>query len=267
MAKLILDDEGFEILGNALLLGYSVRMIQRQNGLVGEQDGLEDRIESSEARELRDVLERAGAHDRRLTGSIDANGAFPAAEFASVFERWVNLANSDADIANLRLRGIDFISYLPEGNELLKALKNTDAFELRTPLAKLGPTKLTSLVTKMVLDYYNGDFGTVCVVSGSVENQETNPQKDNHSRVGFGDEDRPFVQLALRVLESGRAKNANRAVVLIESGLWKEVEPEAGSFEAAVAGNGTYGSKRTRLYKQVNAIWKARSTERPKYLK
>jgi hypothetical protein len=91
----------------------------------------------------------------------------------------------------------------------------------------------------------------------TIENQETLPQKTSHTRRGYTDEDRPFIEVAMGLLKGGRAKNANEAIVLIEDGLWKEISPEESSFYAAVAGGGTYESKRHRLYGQVNECWKA----------
>lgn len=255
-AKLVLDDEGFETLGNALLLGYSIRMMQRRNGPLRDEDGSVDRVEYSARSELRDALERAGGYDRRLAGGIDVNANSLLEGVPEVFQRWADLANSDADIANLRLREIDFVSYLPVGSELLRALEDADGYELRTPLAKLGPTKLTFRIMKMVLDYYSGDMEKLNAGDVAIANQATYMPQTRLSRRGFAVEDRPFIELAFHALKSGSAKNPNEAIRMIEDGLWKDVAPQAGSFDAAVAGGGSSLSKRTRLYKQVVASLK-----------
>ena len=145
---------------------------------------------------------------------------------------------------------------------MLRSLEDADGYELRTPIAKLGPTKLTYRVKKMVLDYYAGDVEIFDALEVAIEKQEAPPPKrTSHTRRGFADEDRPFVELAMRLLEDGRAKNANEAIGLIENGLWKEISPEERSFHAAVAGGGNYESKRSRLYGQVNECWKAHLEE------
>ncbi len=255
-AKLILDDEGFEILGNALLLGYAVKTMERQKWPAGDEEDFTYRLESSESSELRDVLEGAGAHDRRLAGGIDATGGPLIESFPDIFKRWADLANSDADIANLRLREIDFSSYLPMGDELLSAIENASGYDLRTPIATMGPTELTRRIKKVVLGYYNNDVPITDVADVTFDGETTKP-KSSGSRRGLKVEDEPFVELAMELLKSKRAKNPNVAVHMIENGLWREVAPSAESFQTAVAGGGNDQSKRMRLYDQVNEYSKS----------
>jgi hypothetical protein len=44
MAKLILDDEGFEILGNTLLLGYAIKRMERQKWPSGDDENSVSRL-------------------------------------------------------------------------------------------------------------------------------------------------------------------------------------------------------------------------------
>lgn len=255
-AKLILDDEGFEILGNALLLGYAVKTMERQKWPAGDEEDFAYRLESSESSELRDVLEGAGAHDRRLAGGIDATGGPLIESFPDIFKRWAYLANSDADIANLRLREIDFSSYHPMGDELLSVIENASGYDLRTPIATMGPTELTRRIKKVVLGYYNNDAPITDVADVTFDGETTKPKSSGTLR-GWKVEDEPFIELAMELLKSKRAKNANVAMLMIEDGLWKEIVPEAKSFMAAVAGHATYVSKRSRLYKELRSRWKS----------
>jgi hypothetical protein len=43
-AKLILDDEGFEILGNTLLLGYAIKWMERQKWPSGDNENSASRL-------------------------------------------------------------------------------------------------------------------------------------------------------------------------------------------------------------------------------
>jgi hypothetical protein len=262
MAKLILDDEGFEILGNTLLLGYAIKKMERQKWPSSDDENSVSRLEYSESSELRDVLESAGAHDRRLAGGIDATGGPLIESFPDIFKRWATLANSNADLASLRLKEIDFASYLPAGSELLTALERASGYELRTPLAILGPTELTRCVKKMVLGYYSEDaeiFDTGVVVP-----EESSTRHNSRSGRGYYVEDEPFVEFAMDLLKSKRAKNPNKAMLMIEDGLWKEVAPEEKSFIAAVEGTSIIESKRMRLYKQVKTRWTLYQKSDPK---
>jgi hypothetical protein len=260
-AKLQLDDEGFEILGNALLLGYALKKMGRQNGGSGSREVLESRVEYSEGYQLREVLDIAGAYDRRLAGKIDANGGAPLEKFPDLFQRWADLANSDVDFATLRLREVDFISYLPAQSTVLRALEDASGYELRTPLAMLGPTELTRRVRELVLDYYSRDKKSLASVDAVIL-EELKNQQSNRSRRGFEAKDEPFVEFAIELLKSERANNPNDAMRMIEDRLWKEIAPDAESFEKAVAGGGQYDSKRRRLYDQVNKCWKEHPEKR-----
>lgn len=54
--KVILDDNGMALLGNALLLGYLFTKVERRERERSEEDNRLDRQEYSERRELREVL-------------------------------------------------------------------------------------------------------------------------------------------------------------------------------------------------------------------
>jgi hypothetical protein len=119
----------------------------------------------------------------------------------------------------------------------------------------LGPTELTRRVRELVLDYYSRDKKSLASVDAVIL-EELKNQQSNRSRRGFEAKDEPFVELAIKLLKSGSARNPNDAMLMIEDRLWKEIAPKKDTFEDAVAGGGEYPSKRHRLYNQVNKRWK-----------
>jgi hypothetical protein len=100
------------------------------------------------------------------------------------------------------------------------------------------------------------DFRDILSTEDLIAEEETNAKKGRGSGRGFEAKDEPFVEFAIELLNSERANNPNDAMRMIEDRLWKEIAPDAESFEKAVAGGGHYDSKRQRLYNQVNKCWK-----------
>ena len=100
------------------------------------------------------------------------------------------------------------------------------------------------------------DFGEVLPVDRLDSEKTTNTRQSSGSLRGHKTDDKPFVDLAFNLLESGQAKNAHAAMRLLEDGLWKKVAPEAKSFDQAVLGGGTLKSRSARLYNQLNDRWK-----------
>jgi hypothetical protein len=106
------------------------------------------------------------------------------------------------------------------------------------------------------------DFRDLLSTDSLIAELETNAKKGRGSRRGFEAKDEPFVEFAIELLKSERANNPNDAMRMIEDRLWKEIAPDAESFEKAVAGGGQYDSKRRRLYDQVNKCWKEHPEKR-----
>ena len=95
------------------------------------------------------------------------------------------------------------------------------------------------------------DFESLLVELDNSNIEESPPE--NKSRRGYEKEDEPFVQLAIKMIDNDEARNAHDAVGQIASDRWREVNSNAESFEKAVAGGGSYGSKSRRLENRVNA--------------
>jgi hypothetical protein len=108
------------------------------------------------------------------------------------------------------------------------------------------------------------DLKDLLLVDRPRSEEKTNNPQSKGSRRGFGVEDEPFVELAMELLKSKRAKNPNKAMLMIEGGLWKEVAQEKESFIAAVEGTSILESKRMRLYKQVKTRWTVYQKSDPK---
>ncbi len=100
------------------------------------------------------------------------------------------------------------------------------------------------------------DFGEVLPVDRLDSEEITDTFQSSGSSRGHEIADKPFVDLAFNLLESGQANNPHAAMRLLEDGLWKKAAPEAKSFDQAVLGGGTLKSRSDRLYNQLNDRWK-----------
>ena len=100
------------------------------------------------------------------------------------------------------------------------------------------------------------DFRDILSTEDLIAEEETNAKKGRGSGRGFEAKDEPFVEFAIELLKSERARNPHDAMRMIEGGLWKEIAPDAETLDDAVDGGGEYPSKRHRLYNQVNKRWK-----------
>lgn len=162
--KLQLDDDGFALLGNALLLGYMVkgstsyfeRQTLRRGGYSVSSDDRE-RYCASERVELRDVLDTAGALGDWLYGPFNPKIENALGPLDKAFQRPLDVAASDLPIARLRLKDVAFSADDVRVFDLAEALQNGHPYELRTPLARLGPTALTRQVLALVLAYFRGE--------------------------------------------------------------------------------------------------------------
>ena len=88
-------------------------------------------------------------------------------------------------------------------------------------------------------------------ISVRTGNENEKMPKRLGTKSGYSSRDKPFVDRAIQLLESGQTGNANEAVTLLANSEWKNVSPDAASFEKAIAGHGTFESKKKRLYNQV----------------
>lgn len=178
--SLTLNDKGFAVLGNALLLGYRVQGIETWFGSPEEREARIERLRTdrefarqgrqaiSESRELREALESAGALDDRIDGPFDVTGNYRGERLRELADRMNILMNSDADIARLCLRDVFFSPVDADRYGIAKAIATVDPYELRTPLARLGSTPLTRRVFVLVLDWFRGKKAQGLEVSAAV---------------------------------------------------------------------------------------------------
>lgn len=165
--KLKLDDDGFAILGNALLLGYMANRAKfhfMPKALKTPELYQNDRVEAGERKELYEVLDRAGALGNWYCGGFDPLLEAAVQPIGMVYQRSLDVAAADSPLAKLRLMDIDFGSLAMRG-VLADALKTAVSYELRMPLARLGPTDLTRAVLKLVLEYFMQDMALVSGIS------------------------------------------------------------------------------------------------------
>ena len=161
-----LNDKGFAVLGNALLLGYRVQAAGMWFGTPEERQERMDRRRTDEefargerqaayeGRELREVLEFAGVLDDRLEAPFNVSGKYPPETFTVLSDRLNAVVNSDADIARLCLGDVEFPAAVAERYGIADALAAANAYEFRMPFARLGPTPLTRSIKGLVVDWF-----------------------------------------------------------------------------------------------------------------
>lgn len=154
--KLKLDDDGMILLGNALLLCYLKDLVDfRQLDPETRNDRRQtERQNASERVELRDVLELGGALGNWVYGPYDPRPGAGLERLAEYEARILKEVNDDTPRARLRLGDVAFAEGHLMLNGLAHAMKLADPFELRTPIALLGPTILTRKVVALVLSYF-----------------------------------------------------------------------------------------------------------------
>ncbi|OIQ67135.1 hypothetical protein GALL_512880 [mine drainage metagenome] len=154
MGKLALDDDGVAVLGNALLLGYLWRLLQRREGLPFSYDRALDarneRRETSERIALREALADFGSLDGQIEGPLDEQPIEPIAES---HRRWREALNSNSEIATLRAVDLD----IPNGHPLESIISPLPVYDRRTPFAKLGPTAATREIIGFLMPRLRGE--------------------------------------------------------------------------------------------------------------
>lgn len=149
--RLRLDDDGYAILGNALLAAWFSRLHWAR-----QPEGRELRFEAGERMELRDLLDFHGVLDDAFAGPYRASGDYPLETLAEFEERLDTALNGTAPFARLSLGMIDLADHSGLSEGLIAALETLAPGELRTPIARLGPCLITRELRRLVMDYFRG---------------------------------------------------------------------------------------------------------------
>lgn len=151
--KIILDDRGVAILGNAMLLGCRLK----QAGLRAQHFD-EGRIQQigrdrADCSALKNALYAAGMLDDRISSAIDISKDKWGEGSANTAHRLSEIAGSDADVATVRFGDFVFPAAVSERYGISDALAASDPLELQKPIARFWASKLTSAVRTLVIDY------------------------------------------------------------------------------------------------------------------
>lgn len=143
-----MDDSGFSILGNALLAAW-------WNGKHRDPARDEDlRREVSERTELRDLLEYEGVLDDAFAGPFRPDGDYAPESLGSVARRLEAAVNSNEWFAMVSVNVIDFTGLAQMPPDLAEALAAASPAERRTPIARLGPCRITRALRGLVIDCF-----------------------------------------------------------------------------------------------------------------
>ena len=185
------SDSDMVVLANALLLGYfnwsgSLFLEAWRFGLrPSKKDLARDRIESPVTSTLRDVLVGAGALDQLIEGLFGSDG------FSSMHQFWQNAidtSNSDHPISRVCIRDVALPVELVEKYEIDAVFSRLSGYEVRTPIARLGPTDATRLLMKVCIDYFRNTVpGTMSSSSHPAQPVGTDSAKSIQDLRSFSD--------------------------------------------------------------------------------
>ncbi|MEQ8895657.1 MAG: hypothetical protein RID23_01080 [Roseovarius sp.] len=151
--QITLNDLGVALLGNAVLLGGQLMNADKHTQ---HSDRVRARtIAQPRGRwsELRDALYAAGMLDDRLSAAMDVSKDKLGEGHANRFRRLKEIAESDVDIANVRLGDFDFPTAVAERYRIADALAAAKPEELQAPIALSGPSELMDAARALVVDY------------------------------------------------------------------------------------------------------------------
>lgn len=158
--KIILNDSGIAILGNAMLLSC----LMKQAGLLARhldesrmQEVGRDRAGCSA---LKDALYAAGMLDDRTSKAIDLSKDKLGDGSANTVRRLSEIENGETQIATLRFADFVFPATVLERYRVADALAVADPLEFQTPIAQLWPSELVCAVRALVIDYMK-DFAAL----------------------------------------------------------------------------------------------------------
>jgi hypothetical protein len=166
--KVTLDDDGFAILGNAVLATYLAQIPRRRRlmervrsgsepALLGKVETEKTMQEAGERTELRDLLDSEGVLDDALgDGPFSIHDDSGTESLNDVYRRWESALQSAESFAMVAIKDLAFQAegVLPEG--LRSALVTLSPGELRTPIARLGPCPITRELRSLVIGYFRG---------------------------------------------------------------------------------------------------------------
>lgn len=140
--KLVLNDDGWRVLGNAILLAWHTDNPRADNN--------QQRLIYSELYELRELLFCAGA----LAQEFESPDTLTVAEKRKQIR---SLQGSDLPFAILRATDLDHQTCERIPQAVYDALFSARDSELRAPLSRLGKCNLTDSLRKSVLCYFRGE--------------------------------------------------------------------------------------------------------------
>lgn len=161
--KVSLDDDGFAIIGNAVLATYLAQIPRRRRlherirsgsepAQLGEID--KERQEVGERCELRDLLDFEGVLEDALGGPFAIDGEYPPESLTEVYRRWELALQSAESFAMVAIKDVAFQSEVALPGGLRSALADLNHGERRTPLARLGPCPITRELRSFVINYF-----------------------------------------------------------------------------------------------------------------